>query len=276
MRIIFSIILPLLFLQPSIGQLNVFDAEKRLVEIFDTIFTMEIGPAQDSLNNILISTFEEQLVKTEAFYYPWEGLTMIGNLKSDDGKLRVITWYLPLKEGNFRYFGFLQYNRGKNKSGKEDIVVIPLTDMSDRIPNPETKKLTADSWFGVVYYRLVSFEFRRETYYVLMGYDFNDNFSQKKIIEVLTFSGEGIPVFEGQFDMEFQALKRVIFEYSDRVAMTVNYNDRLEMVIFDHLAPFEPIFSGSYRFYGPDGSYDGFSFSRSVFHLEKDVDARNQ
>ena len=246
-------------------------------EVYDTIFSMDETETRDSLNDFLISSFNEILKTPEALYYPWKNLDKIGNLVSEDGKLRVFTWHLPVKNGsNYIYYGFIQYNAGKNKTGKENIFVFPLTDFSHKLKNPETLVLSPEKWYGAVYYNIKSFEFRREQYYVLMGFDFHDHFSQKKIIEVLQIDKDGNASFEGKFDMDFQQFKRIIFEYSDRVAMSVNYNERTDMIIWDHLSPFQPVFTGSYQFYGPDGSYDGISFEKSVFHLHKDVDARNQ
>lgn len=246
-------------------------------EVFDTIFIMEEGYTRDSLNEVLHSAFSEILKKPDALYYSWKSLDKIGNLVSEDGKIRVFTWYLPENDGKqYQYYGYIQLNQGKNKRAKEDLKVYPLKDLSDEIDDPGMASLNPDRWFGCVYYKIKSFQHRRGKYYVLFGYDFNDLYSQKKIIEVLRIDKKGELIFEGKFDSEFEGQKRIIFEYSDRVAMSVNYDERTGMIIWDHLSPFQPIFSGSYRFYGPDGSYDGLLFHKSVFQFQKDVDARNQ
>lgn len=275
LRLIF-IFLSLTILQNISAQFNVFETERKMAIIFDTIFTMEESDQRDSLNRELISSFSEILKSPEALYYSWKGLSKIGNLVSEDQRLRVFTWHLPGPKDEYTYYGFIQFNQGKNKAGKEDIKVIPLFDNSAKLKNAETLGLSPENWYGSVYYKIKLFSHRRDDYYVLMGYDFNNNYSQKKILEVLNIDNNGEARFEGNFDMEFQAFKRIIFEYSDRVAMTLNYDDRLEMIVFDHLAPFEAIFTGNYLFYGPDGSYDGFRFEKSVFHFEKDIDARNR
>lgn len=270
------ILLSLTIIQNIHAQINVFETERKMAIIFDTIFNMNESHERDSLNQELISSFSEILLSPEALYYSWKGLSKIGNLLSEDKRMRVFTWHLPGNNDQYTYYGFIQFNQGKNKAGKEDILIIPLSDNSAILKNAETLSLSPENWYGSVYYKIKMFSHRRDDYYVLMGYDFNNNYSQKKILEVLWFDNNGEARFEGNFDMEFQPFKRVIFEYSDRVAMTLNYDDRLDMIVFDHLAPFEPIFTGNYLFYGPDGSYDGFRFEKSVFHFEKDIDARNQ
>lgn len=257
------------------AQKDVFSVEKEMSIIFDTIFSLNPGDERDSLNDFLLDSFSEILQNTDALYYPWKNLNKIGNLVSEDERLRIFTWHLTLDDGGYKYYGFLLFNRGINKKGKEDIVVYNLNDNSENLKNAEMLSLSNDNWYGALYYKIVTFSFRKENYYVLMGYDFHDRFSQKKIIEVLRFGDDGIAHFEGKFDLDFQQFKRIIFEYSDDVAMSVNYNENLEMIVYDHLSPFQPIFSGVYRFYGPDGSYDGLQFNKSIFHLKKDIDARN-
>ena len=69
--------------------------------------------------------------------------------------------------------------------------------------------------------------------------------------------------------------KRLIFEYSSEVAMTLNYDENLEMIVYDHLRPHQPFFEGNYRFYAPDGSYDALRFEKGEFYQEEDIDARN-
>jgi len=32
---------------------------------------------------------------------------------------------------------------------------------------------------------------------------------------------------------------------------------KMNMIIFDHLSPSKPSYTGNYQFYGPDFSYDG-------------------
>jgi len=112
-------------------------------------------------------------------------------------------------------------------------------------------------------------------YYVLFGFQFNDQFSHKKLLEQLTFNRKNTPVFGGDFVLEKKTVKRFILEYSSEVVASMRYNQHLDMIVFDHLEPFQPIFRGTYRFYGPDGSFDGFTFDDGRFLFQEDVDARN-
>ena len=68
---------------------------------------------------------------------------------------------------------------------------------------------------------------------------------------------------------------RFILEYSSEIVISMRFDPRLAMIVFDHIEPFQPILKGNFRFYGPDGSYDGFTFDNGEFIYQKDVDARN-
>lgn len=258
------------------AQKNLFETERELKILFDSIYKMEDTEERELLNLEILSTFEQALKEPDAIYFKWSELNKIGKVYSEDKKLKIYSWHLQLENDNYKYYGLLQYNSGKSRKGKENIIVLSLKDKSENLKNPVVLELSDENWYGALYFNIKSFKYKRKTLYALMGYDFHDNYSQKKLIEILEIDKNGKAVFSGKFDMDFQEFKRIIFEYSDNVAMTLRYDERLKMIVYDHLAPFEPIFTGSYRFYSPDGSYDGLKFNKTSFQLLKDVDARNQ
>jgi hypothetical protein len=260
----------------AIGQSIEFEfmkTEKQLKESFTELYKSENDRTSDSLNNNIFDIFSTSLIIPESFNYKWMSLNMIGQLHSTDGKLNVYTWFVKNTKGVYSYYGFIQYNIGSNK--KPDIRFYSLTDKTKGMKNPETLTLSPDNWLGCVYYTLYEFTYRRVNYYTLLGYNFNNDFSDKKYIEVLVFDKEGLPAFAGDFQLEFQKVKRLIFEYSAQLVASIKYDETLRMIVCDHLSPFEEMFTGNYRFYGPDGSYDGFKFNKGTFFLQRDVDARN-
>jgi hypothetical protein len=251
--------------------------EKELVARFDSLYTLEDNPGRDSLNQAIINNFASILSGREGFYYRWNALPRVGKVYSEDDKLRVYTWYLQKSSGEYNYYGLLCYRQeGRRKKDPGSFVAMFLEDASDRIPEPEQATLNPGFWYGSVYYAIKTFTHRRNSWYALIGYDFNNPFSTKKLIEIVRVSKEGWVEFGGVFKANEQSKKRMIFEYSAEVAMFLNYDERMGKIVFDHLRPFEPILSGNYRFYGPDGSYDAFRFEKGIFILEEDVDARNE
>jgi hypothetical protein len=60
------------------------------------------------------------------------------------------------------------------------------------------------------------------------------------------------------------------------VAITLRYDPDLDLIAFDHLVPFHPVYHNNFEFYGPDGSFDGLEFSNGTWTLKEDIDARLQ
>ena len=253
------------------------DKEKELAALFDSLYNLEDTAERDSLNRSVILSFTKELSQEEGFYYRWPELGRMGKVYSEDDRVKLYTWYLQKGDGDYAYFGLLSYRMpGGTKKKKADIVTVLLEDVSDGIKDPENLALTPESWYGCVYYSMKTFSHRRNSWYALIGYDFNDQFSDKKLIEILQIDPKGEVVFEGKFKYKDKEIKRMIFEYSSEVAMFLNYDPRLRRIVFDHLRPFDPVLAGNFRFYAPDGSYDALRFEKGSFILEEDVDARNE
>jgi len=247
--------------------------ESEIAGMFDSLYNLPPGTESLSLNEEILQRFEQALKLDESVFYPWKKLVKIGKISSKEKRLKIFTWYLTLENGEYQYYGFIQYQSGKKK--RMENKVFQLSDHSENMINPEIKNLTAENWYGALYFDMISFTHKKKTFYAILGFDFNTPSSNKKLIEVLQFNRKGQPSFGGDFKMELDNKQRIIFEYSRDIVMTLKYDKRLKMIVFDHLSPFNPILSGNYAFYGPDGSYDGLSFEDGEFIINRDVDARN-
>ncbi|MFW5821661.1 MAG: hypothetical protein ACOCWA_10240 [Bacteroidota bacterium] len=261
--------------QDSLSVKHLMDAEQEVLSYFNQIYEMPDSEERDSVNDLIIQKLEKSLSSWDGFYFQWSALEMIGRVYSDDNRVKIFTWYLKTEENLYDYYGLLAYEDDHSKND-EEFHVVRLRDNSADIRDPENKILDPAKWYGTVYYKLVTFSHRRDSYYTLIGFDFNDDFSNKKIIEILTIDKNGDIRFGGNINFEGEPeRKRMIFEYSSEVAMTLNYDERLNMIVYDHLRPPQPFFEGNFRFYVPDGSYDGLRFEKGEFYHEEDIDARN-
>ena len=198
---------------------------------------------------------------------------MIGKIQSGDQKVKIFTWNMQNKKGEHIYSGIIQ-QRIPRKRETDSILIHVLKDNSHNIINSENQTLDAGNWLGALYYSINDFSFRKRTYYVLLGFDFNNNFSNKKIIEILRLD-DNKPEFGGEIQKETNIVRRLIFEYSSEIVMTLRFDQKLKKVVFDHLTPIEPMFQGVHRFYVPNGTYDALIFDKGKFILVNDVDARN-
>jgi hypothetical protein len=108
-----------------------------------------------------------------------------------------------------------------------------------------------------------------------LGYDANEPFSQKKIIEVMRFTKSGAPFFGARIFNEKKDDKnpkaRRIFEYSKQVSMTLRFDEKTNMIAFDHLIPTKPENKGLFFDYVPDLSYDGYQWEGGKWVFKSNV-----
>jgi len=233
----------------------------------ETSFTVK-----DSLNTQFKKTFEKTLLINGSMDYHFDSLKSIGKLTSNDKKVRVFTWNLPQSAGLHQYFGFIQV-----KKSDGSIALHSLIDSRKNVKDLNNDRLNPEKWLAGLYYQIADINFNSQTHYILLGFDFNNLFTSKKIIEVLSLDGNenpvfGLPVFNVDNKM---MLSRIVFEFSARAVFTLRYNAEQQMIIFDQLSPAKPEYLGDFQFYGPDSSFDGFKLENGKWVYVRDLDLRN-
>lgn len=227
---------------------------------------------KETINLEISNILEKALSLGASFDYGFDSLKHVGKIYSPDKKVRVFTWNLPYNDGTHRYYGFIQSRKSKN----DPVELFKLVDKSEEIMEPEREILYPDKWFGSLYYEVIDYKYKGVIYYILLGFDFNDFFSSKKIIDVFYLNEENNPVFgKPVFESGRKLLTRIIFEFSARVSMTLKYNSEKELIVYDHLSPSRPSLEGKFQFYGPDFSYDAMKFEEGIWKVMTDVDVRN-
>lgn len=245
--------------------------EDSLVFYFGQLVNNSNDSAKLQINEKISKVLHQNLQNNLSFTYPFDSVKYLSKLTSDDDFLRIYTWNIPLQNGEYKYFGFIQTFNKKKKTVK----LFSLTDGSETITNPEKQTLNTNNWYGVLYYELVTTKHKRSTYYTLIGWDGNNLFTNKKVIDNLYFKRDipyfGAPVFKS----EHTTANRIIFEYSMKTSMVLRYDFNSQMIVFDHLSPAKPKFEGQFQYYGPDFSYDGLFFADGYWHLERNIDIKN-
>lgn len=227
---------------------------------------------KDSLNAQFKKAFEQTLLMNGSMDYPFDSLKSIGKLTSNDKKVRVITWNLPQSAGLHQYFGFIQVRKNDGSA-----TLHTLTDSRKNVKDPNNERLNPEKWLAGLYYQIADINVNSQTHYILLGFDFNNLFTSKKIIEVLSLDSNenpvfGLPVFNVDNKM---MLSRIVFEFSARAVFTLRYIAEQQMIIFDHLSPAKPEYLGDFQFYGPDSSFDGFKLENGKWTYVRDLDLRN-
>lgn len=239
-----------------------------------------------SANTRFINTLRTALEDQDAFNYPFDSLKFIARLNAPDNAFRIFNWNIPQDDGTHKYYGFILVDQDaiQNKKTKKSklknqgrYVVYELTDQSDFIKTPEMAMLNCDKWYGALYYKIILNSYKGKKYYTLLGWDGNTKLTWKKVIDVLTFSKEGIPVFgeEMMFQVNRLSKRRVIFEFKAELIMTLKYEDKKQRIVFDHLAPEVSGAEGMYQFYTQTFSYDTYNFKKGKWVYKPDEDIRN-
>lgn len=247
-------------------------AEMNLYQKFSSLYKTRDVTLQNELNSQIMDTLESILRDPISFEYQFDSLRWTARIYSPDRKLRFITWNIPAENGTHTYYGFLQYYPKKD----QPCLVFRLYDKSPEISQPESETLSTEKWWGALYYEVLLNKYKGNRLYTIIGYDLNDRYSNRKVIDVLTFKDNNIPVF-GQpvFRIDGKLKDRVIFEYAEDVVMIVRFNEKMKMIVFDHLSPIDPALRNNPRFYAPDSSYDGLRFRKGLWEFIPDVDVRN-
>jgi len=228
------------------------------------------GVVQDSINGQLLPIVEQTLKMKGSFDYEFINLKNISVVKSKDKRVRIFTWYTVDDEANYRYYGFIQYDNGQQR-------LIALNDAKDKIVNPNSASLTEKNWWGAVYYGIVENSTSSGKLYTLIGWDGNGLYSTRKVLESLYFTDKGQPRFGKMvFKVGRKKEKRMIFEYNKRATMMLNFDDMLNMIVFDHLAVYGDQDANNPMFLGPDSSHDGLRFQDDVWIHVPNIDYKKQ
>ena len=237
-----------------------------LEEMEDTISLLAYAVINDSLEENRFGACREmipRLVKAlkveNSFDYPFEQLRSVSIQYPQDSSFRIFTWQLYVNKDDYRYFGAIQMN-------SPDLKLFPLVDRSFNVTNESQASLTPAEWYGNVYYNIQEVDGPDGRYYTLFGFDAYSFFRKRKIIDVLKFNQNGDPVFghpvfvkEGE-----QPVKRIVREYSAEVSTRCNYDELLEIIIFDHLITMSgPHGEGTVAY--PDGSYEGYRLENGLW-----------
>jgi len=137
--------------------------------------------------NLEFKQILEKVINHKAsFDFKFSAIESISILAANN--IKIYNWTLPKIDGTFEYFAILQI---KSKQ-KNTFKIVTFTDQSETITSPERKALTPKNWYGALYYELINNKKLGENYYTLLGWDGNDKLTNKKIIETLYVSTNGI------------------------------------------------------------------------------------
>ena len=216
-------------------------------------------------NTDFIELWDLVIDDPKSMKYDFDMLTTFPIFTSKDKKLRIINWYIPLANNINKYFAIVQYY-----NNRKEYKVEYLKPLEGEVKSANSLKLNNSQWIGALYYSLTTFKRGNKEYYLLLGWDGNDDRTDKKIIDVLSISNSitfGAPVFF----YKKQKLHRFILEYKEDALVSVKYNNDINSIVFPNVTPLNEDLIGLYDFYIPDGRIDAFELKNGTFRFKENI-----
>ena len=149
--------------------------EDSLMRIAPTILLGANDNERQAANEKFLELWEPILDEAKSMKYPFDSLSTVSILTSKDNKVRFINWVIPQDNGTYRYQAIVQYYNYQNKYN-----VAYLEAIEEELREPEKMKLQNNQWIGALYYQLETIKRGKRKYYILLGWDGNDDRSNKK------------------------------------------------------------------------------------------------
>lgn len=222
-------------------------------------------------NATFIKTLVQALRLPNAFDFPFDSLNMVSVIKSPDNAFKLYTWFVPTNEGGFRYFGTIQI---PSKDGA--LQLIPLIDQTGNFPDSNAVS-DPKTWLGSRYYDIVPVSNGKDSYYALLGWKGNNQKTTSKVIEILSFKNGSAVFGKAVFEQDGKLSKknRLVFTYNKMNSMTLRFDKKVDMIVCDHLAPYDPAMKGNFEFYASDSSFDGYQIAKGRLKLIENIELNN-
>jgi hypothetical protein len=224
------------------------------------------------------SNFTKILVRSlllkNSFSFPFDSLKTISRLYSPDSLFRIFTWQVVKDDNYCRQRGFIQM-----KTNDGSLKLFPLRDISEFTEGDTDTIANHLGWIGAIYYRIIQKEHQGKKFYTMLGYDENNIRSTKKWIDVMWFDENASPTFgmNGAFSFVKDSIRkpsvnRFLLEYKKDGRARVQYDEEMDMILFDHLISETNEPNKKYTLI-PDGDYEGFQWTNGQWlHIDKVFD----
>lgn len=263
-----SIIYILVAFPFSVKAMDMQQVEDSVAHYHTLLAMATVDSVREKACNQMSAIIRENISSADFFSYPFEKWKF-SKIHSSDGLVRIINWNSPREDDSYIYYCFIL----RKKSEADPVEWFELKDYPKEADKIENKFLNADKWLGALYYDIVPLERKKKTdTYVLFGWDGKDELTTRKVIDAVTFTGNKVRLGASIFPSEIGEKKRLIFEYSNEISMSVKYYPKKNCFVVDHLAPKNPMMTGIFADYGPDGTYDLYQLEKSKFVLYEKID----
>ncbi len=231
-------------------------AVPRLTALTETIYTDSSETARYQACRDLIRELVTTLDRPNSFLYDFGEIPGLSIQYPADSSFRIFSWELYVDRDTYRHYGAIQKNT-------PDLQLIPLVDRgSEWLENPENFIAGADNWLGYAVYHIEDAgTYRGRPYYFVFGYDSYEAYRRRKIMDVLSFDGEGrpqfgLPIFDTftEAGLPLDGRARLIMMYGAEATVALRFDPEQGGVVYENLIMM-PSTYGEGPVQMPDGSY---------------------
>lgn len=202
-------------------------------------------------NKLFQSKFEKFISNPDAIDQ-LDQLKYVVVKKSEDQSLAVVTWQL-LNDNSSDYFGYVL------KEGK----AFKLEQRSDVLEDNLYTEISPKEWYGALYYNIKEVTIKGKKHYLLFGYNAYNNGNHVKVVDVLSFENDSLVLGAEIFRKKKQGTRdqvtmRLVTPYAEGASVKLNYDDKLGMIIGDHIVRRNTPQGDMFL---PDGSYIGYKWN---------------
>jgi hypothetical protein len=223
------------------------------------------------ISDSLIALTGEYLESDIPFEHIFSNIRYMGYYMAPDSLVKIVSWNIPMNNGSNKYVCFIVRREGEEKH------IYLMRGERGTLSIDQEQQISGEEWYGVLYYDIIPFKSLNGVLYLLPGLDMNDIYTNGKVIEIMGFNDSGTPYFgEKVIRSGGMLLSRMLFRYSSNSSMMLRYDPEGGRMVFDHLSPAEPSYSGIFSYYGPDSSYDALELREGEWVHVRDIDLRNR
>jgi hypothetical protein len=265
----------LLIVSVSNGLIKSQNSSEELPGALEKLFGRLRAASSDTnrlrINDSIKLYIEDYVSSDKIFKNSFSNLRYLGQITSPDSLVKIITWNLVLIDEPGRYYC---YFIRRSPDGSMNNVFSLNKAYDDRQILADTIYNQSD-WYGALYYDIKPFTSENRKSWILLGISYSNPLMTRKLIEVLNFTAEGKIIFGRKwFDTGSSINCRHILEYSSGAVISLRFSTD-SSIVFDHLVPLPPSAGDDRIYYGPDHSYDAYSFQDGRWILSINIDARN-
>ena len=246
------------------------EKEKQLIQLTELI----LNGGNDSIKRTSNNEFKKNLIDLlnmkKSYSYKFSEIQNLNILYPKDKKFKLFSWFVPYTTEAYTYHLIIQTC---NKRGRK-CKIYNLTSKKSLETETLNKILNHKQWYGCLYYEIIPIKVNKKKYYTLLGWDNNTSITTKKIIEVIKFEKKKDPIFGADIFNNNQ--KRILIEYSSDYSVSLQYDDKLNYIVYDHLEPIDEISTNNFSIYVPNLSYDVFKKTDFGWKQEKNIYLNNK